>query len=159
MYSKRTVIMNCGLVVVDQTEAHRDLLREAAEHASGTDAEIVLLTLMSEERYESDIETLESIGSVENVSYDSSAVLDAAANETSDTAREILPDDVGFKSIAKAIDDDERAHAVLDTATNQDCDHIYVLGRHRSPTGKALFGDVAQQIVLNFDGYVTLSTN
>lgn len=151
--------MNRGLVVVDRTDAHRDLLREAAEHAIGAEADLVLLTLMSEEKYETDMETLASIGSVENVSYDSRAVLDAAANGVSEMARELLPEEVEFESIATAIDDDERATTVIDTATDEACDHVYVLGRRRSPTGKALFGDVAQQIVLNFNGHVTLSTN
>ncbi|EMA52597.1 MULTISPECIES: universal stress protein [Halococcus] len=150
--------MERGLVVAERTDEHRALLREAGEHANGANAELVLLRLMTEAEYETDAETLASIGSVENVSYDSRAVLDAAANDLQEMARDVLPENVGVDIVAKATDEDDIATAVLDTVADHDCDHVFVLGRHRSPAGKALFGDVAQRIVLDFDGYVTLNT-
>ncbi|WP_049899447.1 universal stress protein [Halococcus agarilyticus] len=149
--------MERGLVVAERTDAHRDLLREAGEHASGADAELVLLRVMTEAEYEADAETLASIGSVENVSYDSRAVLDAAANDLREMGREVLPTGIDVETVARATDEDDIDTAVLDTAADRDCDHVFVLGRRRSPAGKALFGDVAQRIVLDFDGYVTLS--
>lgn len=150
--------MERGLVVAERTDAHRDLLREAGEHANGANAELVVLRVMTEAEYEADAETLASIGSVENVSYDSRAVLDAAANDLQEMARDVLPETIAVETVAKATDEDDIATAVLDTAADHDCDHVFVLGRHRSPAGKALFGDVAQRIVLDFDGYVTLHT-
>ncbi|QLG29021.1 universal stress protein [Halorarum halophilum] len=151
--------MQRGLVVVDKTDAHRGLIREAAEHAVGADAELVLFTTMTREEFESNAETLETIGSVENVSYDSDTALDAAANDVREFAADLLPAGVDVDVVARATDDDERADAVLDLASERDCDHVFVLGRRRSPTGKALFGDIAQRIALNFDGYVTLATS
>jgi len=35
---------------------------------------------------------------------------------------------------------------------------VFVRGRRRSPTGKAVFGDTAQAVILNFDGFVTVAT-
>lgn len=151
--------MDRGLVVMDETDAHRELLAEAGEHARGADADLVVLTVMTEEEYEDDTETLASIGSIEGTSYDSNAVLDAAADGLRDLASDVLPEGVGVTAVAKATDEDDRATTVIDTATDRDCDHVFVLGQRRSPTGKAIFGDVAQRIVLNFEGYVTLKTS
>lgn len=144
---------------MERSDAHQELLEEAAEHASGADANLVLLTLITKDQFDADAETLASIGSIEDVSYDSDTVLDATANDIQEFADETVSDDVEFEAIARAVDDDERADAVLNVAGARDCDHVFVLGRRRSPTGKALFGDVAQQVALNFDGYVTLATN
>lgn len=149
--------MKRGLVVVEHTDAHRELLREAMEHAAGADAGLVLLTTISESAYESDTETLESIGSVENVSYDSDTALDAAANDIRTLADEVGVGDVDIEVLARATD--EPADVIMEQATERGCDHVFVLGRRRSPTGKALFGDIAQRVALNFDGYVTLATS
>ncbi|WP_049903330.1 universal stress protein [Halococcus agarilyticus] len=148
-----------GLVVAEKTDEHRDLLREAGEQALGADAELVLLQVVTRTEYEADSETLALIGSVENVSYDSQTVLNAAANDLQEMANDTLPEAVDVEAIAVASDDDEVAGTVLDVAADRDCDHVFMLGRHRSPTGKALFGDVAQEVVLGFDGYVTLNTS
>ncbi|MFC4440339.1 MULTISPECIES: universal stress protein [Natrialbaceae] len=45
---------------------------------------------------------------------------------------------------------------VLSTAERLGCDHVFIVGRKRSPTGKAIFGDVTQRVLLNFDGSVTV---
>ncbi|MFC6725558.1 universal stress protein, partial [Halobium palmae] len=68
-----------------------------------------------------------------------------------------VADDVELSVVARTTDD--VAETVLEVAQERGCDHAFLLGKRRSPTGKALFGDVAQQVVLNFDGYVTLSTS
>jgi nucleotide-binding universal stress UspA family protein len=151
--------MERGLVVADQMDEHRDLLREAGDHADGTDADLILLSVLTEAEYEADADVLASIGSVENVSYDNRAVLNAAANGLQDVAREVLPGGIAVETVAKATNEDGIAATVVETATEHDCDHIFILGRRRSPTGKALFGDVAQRVVLDFDGYVTLKTD
>lgn len=67
--------MERGIVTVDDTERHKQLLREAGECASGTDAELVLVALILESGFEEDIETLDLIGEVESVQYGESTVV------------------------------------------------------------------------------------
>ena len=151
--------MDCGLVVINQTPEHRELLHEAGEHAVGANADLVVLRLMTDSEYEPDTEVLDSIGEVENVRYDNRAVLDAAVASLEETVHEVLPAEIAIETIAKATEEEDIASAVVETAKNHNCDHVYILGRQRSPTGKALFGDIAQRVVLSFDGYVTLKTD
>lgn len=150
--------MKHGLVAVGETDAHRDLLREAAENASGTDATLLLVMLLDEEEYENDLETLESIGDVENVSYGEGTILEGAEQDVREMADDVLDDDVDYDVLVDVVDGDDRSRAVVEAGVKNDCDHAYILGQHRSPTGKALFGDFAQRVILNFDGYVTVAT-
>ncbi|ELZ06028.1 universal stress protein [Natrialba asiatica] len=46
-------------------------------------------------------------------------------------------------------------HALVVVAAEYDCKHVFIAGDKRSPTGKALFGDEAQSVLLHFDGPVT----
>ena len=43
----------------------------------------------------------------------------------------------------------DRAESILRAADAHDADVVYVGGRKRSPTGKAVFGSTAQQVMLN----------
>jgi len=43
------------------------------------------------------------------------------------------------------------ADRLLETAADNDADLIVVAGRKRSPAGKALFGSVTQEVILNAD--------
>ncbi|MFC6614989.1 universal stress protein [Halopenitus salinus] len=48
------------------------------------------------------------------------------------------------------------AESILRAADDEDVDVIYVAGRSRSPAGKALFGSVAQSVILGADRPVTI---
>ncbi|QLC34785.1 universal stress protein (plasmid) [Halarchaeum sp. CBA1220] len=152
--------MEHALVVVDGTDAHRDLLREAAENASGTDANLLLLMLLDESEYEHDLDTLESIGDVENVSYGEGTILEGAEQDARDIAHEVVDGDFDLEwdVLVDVVEEDERARAVVQAGADNDCDHAFIVGQNRSPTGKAIFGDFAQRVILNFDGYVTVAT-
>jgi nucleotide-binding universal stress UspA family protein len=148
--------MQRGLVLVEESDDHRDLLREAMEHAVGADADLVLLTTVSGDALEAGAQALESIGRHEGTSYDADTVLDGAVADVRSYFDDVVVESVDVTVVARATDDP--AGAVLEVAADRGCDHVFAFGDRRSPTGKALFGDVAQQVALNFDGYVTLAT-
>lgn len=149
--------MKRGIVTVEETEQHRQLLREAGEWASGSNAELVLLALVPESKFEEDIETLDTISEVENVQYGESTVVEAARTEVQEIAREVLSDlDVSVTSVTAVVDEDDQAGTLVSLGAKHDCNHAFIVGQRRSPTGKALFGDDAQRVLLNFDGYVTV---
>lgn len=154
--------MDNGLVVLEDTESHRDLLREAGDYAAGTDAELFVLSLVSTDEVDQAVETLDAIRSVEDGSYRSDAILSAARNDAEEIADEVFADredevgnELAITAVAAVYEDGERADRILEAAAANDCDHVFIVGQNRSPTGKVLFGNVAQQVILNFEGYVT----
>lgn len=151
--------MQRALVVVDDTETHRELLERAGELAASTGSELVLLSMLTESEFADAMETRETIASIENTGYGESDVLEMAAQSAIDLASEAFGDlDVEHRSEGAVVEEDERADTILRMAERRDCDHVFVTGRRRSPTGKAIFGDTAQSVILNFDGPVTVIT-
>lgn len=149
--------MRRALVVIDGEESTTDLLAEAGDCVQGTGADIVLVTMMTEKSLDRDVETLEQIGKVENKSYGTDAPLKGAERATTELARDVLPDEVEYTTVSRLIEDGDEAETILEIADEHECDHIFLTGRKRSPTGKALFGDRAQTVLLNADGYVTVA--
>ncbi|MFC4551160.1 MULTISPECIES: universal stress protein [Halorussus] len=151
--------MNQGIVVVEDTPTHRSLLREAGEYAAAADAKLLLLAFLDPESYEEDLETLETVGRIENANYDSDTIIQGAASDAEDVAEAVLDGlDVELDVAVAVAEEDERARRVITAGDEYDCDHAFIVGRSRSPTGKAIFGDFAQRVILNFDGYVTTAT-
>lgn len=150
--------MERALVVVDDGEEHRELLAEAGQFADGVGAELVLFSWITPDEYEADAEALEAVESAEHTSYGGADALDGARNFAREFAADVLGDDRSDVDVTAAVtDEDDRADEILEAAEENDCDHVFVVGRRRSPTGKVLFGDVAQRVILNFDGPVTVS--
>ncbi|RQH02636.1 universal stress protein [Natrarchaeobius oligotrophus] len=149
--------MNRGLVVLDDTETHRALLEEAGAFASSSDSELVVLSYLTSEEVESNLDTIETISEQEGTSYDSTVALQPAEQFASSMAAETIADlDLSYEIETRVIDEDDLGDAILETAYDTDCDHVFLVGRKRSPTGKAIFGDVVQQVILNFEGRVTV---
>lgn len=146
--------MHRALVAVDGTERDRELLSEAADYAAGTGAELLLLVTVPEETIEANSETIDRIAEVEHTSYSSDTVLASVENPVRESAEAVL-DGTGYEIRTEVTD--ERVDAILQVADEADCDHLFMLGQRRSPTGKAVFGDETQRAILNFDGYVTVS--
>lgn len=149
--------MERALVVIDPDEVAEELLVEAGDCVRGTDADVILLATMSEESYERDVDTLNQIGQVENRTYRNDAPLKGIERYATDLARTTLDDDTEYTPVSRLVDEDEEAETILEVAEEYECDHIFLSGRKRSPTGKALFGDRTQAVLLNADAYVTVA--
>lgn len=148
--------MEHALAVVDGTETAKKLVREAGELAAGVDAELTLLHVTTEEEYVDRREELANLTDY-SIEYDIERAQDGAKNFAANVGREVLDGvDVETESVGALGD---RADTVLDMADRRGCDHVFVAGKTRSPTGKALFGDATQQIILDFEGPVTVVTS
>jgi nucleotide-binding universal stress UspA family protein len=149
--------MQNALVVLDTDERGRELLAEAAELAAGVDANLHVLSLLSHEAFEEKREALDVMAAEENTSYDDGVFMDNVRQDAEEVVTEVVGDaDVEWNVLAGRIGQAENeADRILEAAQDNNADHVFVTGTKRSPTGKAVFGDRAQAIMLNFDGPVT----
>lgn len=144
--------MSSILIVLIDGRADERLLQTAKAFAKGADVEINICNFVDEKRYQSDVEQsakagedIESLGEMET----------KAKGVADDIGEAMLSDEVQYvpHGIVGSVPND-----VLRTAEELGCDHVFVTGKRRSPTGKVLFGDDAQKIILSFDGPVTVTT-
>lgn len=137
--------------MVTDSERTERLLREAGEFAVGGDAELVLLSVDSEGEYENiDPNAMDA----DELEFTLDEAERSARSRAQTLASEAFADlDVRY-TVMGAVGND--AELILDAARKLDCDHIFVAGRRRTPTGKAIFGDLSQQILLSYDGPVTM---
>ncbi|WP_323675632.1 universal stress protein [Halorubellus sp. PRR65] len=141
-------------VVRVDTGATEELVEEAVELCEGVDAELVLLHVMPEDEYEERMATRMETGSGGGAFSINEAEREAThiAKEAGRRVVEEHDVDVEYRGIVGHLEQD-----AIEVAEDEDCDHVFVAGRRRSPSGKAFFGDATQRILLNFDGMVTVS--
>lgn len=148
--------MENALVVVEDVERDSDLLERARAFALGEERALVVLALVTPDDYEEIAETLDAIGQVEHTTYDERTILDGLSADVSDLAGDVLGDDIDHEVRVEVAADDQ-AERIIAVADDTDCDHVFLPGRRRSPTGKAVFGDRTQRVILDFGGYVTVA--
>jgi len=148
--------MDRALALVEGDEATKALVREAGELAAGVDAELLLLHVTTEEEFEEQADGLAGLAEYAG-SYGSENARDGAESFARDIGEEVLEGvDVDWRPIGALGDTAEEVVAVADEFG---ADHVFIRGRKRSPAGKAIFGDLAQSVILNFDGTVTVVTD
>lgn len=140
------------LVLLLSDEPDEQLLSAANRHVSGTDTSVVVCRLFDEDQYQSELpQTARSGNELRSIDE-----LEAEAEETAAAvAASAFDEDV--PTIARGVVG-QIPEAILDVADEDDCDHVFITGRKRSPVGKAIFGDMAQHVLLEFDGPVTITT-
>ena len=147
--------MERALVVVKRTEAAEELAREAGELAAGVDAEVVVMHATTEDEYAARRRAAAE-APAGAAAYTADTAREAAASLAAEVAEDVLDDlDLDYETAGYVGDEGEM---VLEAAAEHDCDHVFLTGRERSPTGKAVFGDATQRVVLDHDGPVTVVT-
>lgn len=147
--------MDHALAVVGPTETAKTLTLEAGELAAGVDADLTLLYVADEDKYDEQRKQLAEV-TRGNSTYSVGQAVEGARAYASDIGREVLEDvDIEYEAVGTVGD---RAETVLSEARRRGCDHVFISGRKRSPTGKALFGDDTQRVILEADVPVTVVT-
>ena len=138
--SIETVLLAVGTEDEKRTE---QIAREAIAVAEPTGAEVVLTHVFADEEFDG-IRT--NLG-VDPASEGSTPDAVAERHTTTRALAEALDDaDVSY-SIRGAVGD--HADEVVKAASAVGADRVVVGGRRRSPTGKAVFGSVAQEVILS----------
>lgn len=151
--------MDRPLVVTDPNDRSPELIREAGKLAEDTDSPLLVLTIVSQEEFEKDAEVLTAISDIEGTNYERGAAGYAKKVANSAVSDLLFEFDIETETIGREVDsDDERSNVILEVARENKCNYIFLIGRRRRPTGKVIFGDTAQDVILNFNDYVvTLS--
>lgn len=127
------------VAAVDKSERSQDIVEEAAAIAQAFDEPLHIVHVMSRSEFvklERDNVDLEG----EAVSLDE--VRAGAASVAEDAGREEIEyEAIGL--IGKA------GEEIVRYASNNEADYIVVAPGRRSPAGKAMFGSVAQSVILN----------
>jgi nucleotide-binding universal stress UspA family protein len=119
------------------------LAEETIDVAKPAGSRVVLAHVFTESEYEQTIDNLEFDRNAENLSVD--VVVGRHA-----TVRELQRyfDDAGVEyEVRGAVGD--HGESIVELAKVADADRVVVGGRRRSPAGKAVFGSVAQEVMLS----------
>lgn len=150
--------MNNGLVVIEDTDRHRSLLETAGELAAGAEADLVLLSMTSTTEVTAQREAVSQVSKSHAAAYGTDTAEQRLTHVADRVAREGLvdADDVEYHVVPRIVDANREATTIVDVAEEYDCDHVFMIGKKRSRTGKAIFGSLAQSVMLAFDGQVTV---
>jgi nucleotide-binding universal stress UspA family protein len=149
--------MKRALVIVTESEESHSMVRSAGLTAAAHDAPLVLYSEatqddISEAALVSDLNSEGGVPPEVNAS-----AVDGVRRFLEGVAEDQLADvDVEYETVGSIVPAHGHAESILRVADEYGCDHIFVTGRKRSPTGKAIFGDFIQSLLLKFDGRVTV---
>ncbi|WP_254546726.1 universal stress protein [Halomarina pelagica] len=147
------------LVVAEPSESGVALVEEAGRVAAETDAGVVVLAPVVEGEEDEWLDAIRETTDLADEREPSSPVGDLARRFADSLGSDVLaPLGVEYLAIGDHVETNRPSAEIMGVAENHACDYIYLLTHRRSPTGKAIFGDTVQSVILNFDGYVTVTT-
>lgn len=128
------------VAAVDRSERAKRIVSEAATLAKAFDDSLHIVHVISRSEFRDlQRDNIEESGEA----VDMETIREFAAEHAARAAEDI---DVSYEAIGRMGD---ATSDVITYADKQDARYIVIGGRKRSPTGKALFGSVAQSILLN----------
>lgn len=134
-----------GLVLLEPHEQISELIDTAITFVSGTSGELVLLNVSEEN---DDAERNERMQALTDKESAYRPGVDGSEQFAEDIGEKYIGNQVPYHATGGF---GEPAGRVAATVEEYDCDHVFLLGRRRSPTGKALFGDKTQAVLLESD--------
>lgn len=147
--------MDRGLVTIGVTATSKQLLDEAAEHAAGADADLVLLSILTEEEYEHNLEVLDRIAHSEHSTVGQKGAIELAEDLGNQMAREALSEfDLEYEVVGMFVRE-RIGRRIIKEAINQGCDHVFVLGKQRGGFRALFENDPVKEVLDKFDGFVT----
>lgn len=134
------------LAAVDENERSRQVIEVAHDLARTYDDTLIALHVIPREESEEHIETMREIREFEDFS------IEDEVEGAERFVRKFVRDTIGDDAMAR-VEPRGRVGDVGDTILAEtervDPRFLVISGRRRSPAGKAIFGDTAQQILLN----------
>ncbi|MDF9744540.1 universal stress protein [Natrinema salsiterrestre] len=136
----KTVLLAVGPGDADRSEQLAEAVLEVAKPA---DATVVLAHVFTDDEYGEVLDRLEFDRTVDEIDPDAVA----GRHSTIQDLQAILDEhDVDYE-VRGAVG--EHGPSIVDLATSTGADRVVVGGRRRSPTGKAVFGSTAQEVLLS----------
>ncbi|WP_440770565.1 universal stress protein [Natronorubrum sp. DTA28] len=135
-----TVLLAVGPGDADRID---ELAKSVVEVAKPADATVVLAHVFTSSEYDDVLTRLEFDRATDEIDPD-----DVARRHQSIIDLRTILDEHDVDYVIKGAIG-EHGPTIVDLATSNDVDRVIVGGRRRSPTGKAVFGSTAQEVLLS----------